>query len=459
MQKEGTSHATAHTTVTAHALSHVASRRLTADNDCPAAAFLPPSPSLLYACVQVDAEKRVRFVSLPPIMTFSMKRYRVDWEKERREKIDDSYAFPTTTLDLSPYLKSAKPTATAAAAAATASPAPSTGAKPAAAPAPAPAPAATAASAVATPNPDALYELNAVIIHKGGAMGGHYHAYIRDVMREGKWERSRAGKGQTFGGGGGGGGGTTYIPRGRNKKRGGGGGGGGGGGSGGIKKVPDVPWDYDNEDQNHPAIAAIRNVLLESETLTMTIAEVRQTAAVLCCAVDHAHRFAVLCAVCCVLCAEQMGTQFGKVNGNRSWKQTYKNDFGSFDDFIKTHSAVFFVDSDGQTVSLLAGRSPPEKPSAPADKGKSDNKSAPTPTEKEADDGDDEKGAGAAAATPPVDEDKEEDWRWFDFNDDDVTPVLTSALETQFGRPGAAETGCQSPHTSHTRIRAHFAGL
>lgn len=32
-----------------------------------------------------------------------------------------------------------------------------------------------------------IYELKSVIIHRGGAYGGHYHAYIKDDVKEGNW--------------------------------------------------------------------------------------------------------------------------------------------------------------------------------------------------------------------------------------------------------------------------------
>jgi len=32
-----------------------------------------------------------------------------------------------------------------------------------------------------------IYELKSVIIHRGGAYGGHYHAYIQDELGEGEW--------------------------------------------------------------------------------------------------------------------------------------------------------------------------------------------------------------------------------------------------------------------------------
>ena len=37
-------------------------------------------------------------------------------------------------------------------------------------------------------NPEALvYELKSIIIHRGGAYGGHYFAYIKDDLKAGNW--------------------------------------------------------------------------------------------------------------------------------------------------------------------------------------------------------------------------------------------------------------------------------
>mmetsp|Transcript_15139 Transcript_15139/g.20544 ORF Transcript_15139/g.20544 Transcript_15139/m.20544 type:complete len:101 (+) Transcript_15139:924-1226(+) len=32
-----------------------------------------------------------------------------------------------------------------------------------------------------------MYDLKAIVIHRGGPYGGHYHAYIRDDLKEGVW--------------------------------------------------------------------------------------------------------------------------------------------------------------------------------------------------------------------------------------------------------------------------------
>lgn len=34
---------------------------------------------------------------------------------------------------------------------------------------------------------NAIYELKSIIIHRGGAYGGHYHAFIQDELGEGNW--------------------------------------------------------------------------------------------------------------------------------------------------------------------------------------------------------------------------------------------------------------------------------
>mmetsp|Transcript_15446 Transcript_15446/g.13184 ORF Transcript_15446/g.13184 Transcript_15446/m.13184 type:complete len:138 (+) Transcript_15446:200-613(+) len=36
---------------------------------------------------------------------------------------------------------------------------------------------------------EGIYELFAVLIHGGSASSGHYHAYIRDTLDEGDWEK------------------------------------------------------------------------------------------------------------------------------------------------------------------------------------------------------------------------------------------------------------------------------
>jgi ubiquitin carboxyl-terminal hydrolase 40 len=37
------------------------------------------------------------------------------------------------------------------------------------------------------PQDNLVYELQGIIIHRGNAHGGHYHAYFRDLLDEADW--------------------------------------------------------------------------------------------------------------------------------------------------------------------------------------------------------------------------------------------------------------------------------
>eukprot|EP00002_Diphylleia_rotans_P025264 TRINITY_DN4994_c0_g1_i3.p1 TRINITY_DN4994_c0_g1~~TRINITY_DN4994_c0_g1_i3.p1 ORF type:complete len:1060 (-),score=216.65 TRINITY_DN4994_c0_g1_i3:722-3901(-) len=88
---------------------------------------------------KVRALKGIRLQSLPTILVVSMMRFEYDWNRDCRIKLDHAYSFPEV-LDLAKHLPTEDPQ-------------------------------------------DCIYELYSVIIHLGGAYGGHYHAYIRDVYR------------------------------------------------------------------------------------------------------------------------------------------------------------------------------------------------------------------------------------------------------------------------------------
>mmetsp|Transcript_27430 Transcript_27430/g.27060 ORF Transcript_27430/g.27060 Transcript_27430/m.27060 type:complete len:104 (+) Transcript_27430:626-937(+) len=85
-----------------------------------------------------DAMRCTRIKQLPPILTFSLNRIAFDTQKLQRVKVTDNFEFPLE-LDLSAFVEKEK-----------------------------------------------KYELFAVIIHYGAGSGiGHYHAYIRDVLKTG----------------------------------------------------------------------------------------------------------------------------------------------------------------------------------------------------------------------------------------------------------------------------------
>eukprot|EP01022_Parablepharisma_sp_SALTPOND_P028325 TRINITY_DN70798_c3_g1_i1.p3 TRINITY_DN70798_c3_g1~~TRINITY_DN70798_c3_g1_i1.p3 ORF type:complete len:603 (+),score=84.46 TRINITY_DN70798_c3_g1_i1:404-2212(+) len=93
---------------------------------------------------KVSAIRRMRIRHFPPILTLGLNRFEIDWSIGDRKKVNDNFAFPLE-LDVMPFKESPDESS------------------------------------------DNLYELKAVIIHRGGAYGGHYHAYIRDELEEGAW--------------------------------------------------------------------------------------------------------------------------------------------------------------------------------------------------------------------------------------------------------------------------------
>jgi len=90
---------------------------------------------------KTDTLKGQRITKLPPIMTFGLARFDIDYEKWERYKVNDRFEFPLE-VDLRDYLD---------------------------------------ADAMEQ-HPDSVYELKSIIIHRGGTYGGHYHAYIQDEL-------------------------------------------------------------------------------------------------------------------------------------------------------------------------------------------------------------------------------------------------------------------------------------
>jgi ubiquitin carboxyl-terminal hydrolase 40 len=90
--------------------------------------------------MKTDAKRGMQLKQLPPILTFSLSRFEYDYERDERKKISTKVAYPLE-LDLQEFVPTAP-----------------------------------------------RYELFAVIIHGGSAFGGHYHAFIRDVLSTGTWE-------------------------------------------------------------------------------------------------------------------------------------------------------------------------------------------------------------------------------------------------------------------------------
>jgi uncharacterized UBP type Zn finger protein len=89
---------------------------------------------------KVNAEK-ILFITQPPkILTFTLNRFRYNWKKQEREKLQTPFEFPFQ-LDLSNFS-----------------------------------------------HQNGQYSLFSVIIHRGSANGGHYFAYIKDTTNQGFWD-------------------------------------------------------------------------------------------------------------------------------------------------------------------------------------------------------------------------------------------------------------------------------
>ena len=95
---------------------------------------------------KTDTLKGQKINKLPPILTVDLNRFDFDYNTFQRVKVNDRFEYPLE-LDLSAHLDP---------------------------------------ESVEIPE-NCIYELKSVIIHRGGAYGGHYHAYIQDELGEGEW--------------------------------------------------------------------------------------------------------------------------------------------------------------------------------------------------------------------------------------------------------------------------------
>jgi ubiquitin carboxyl-terminal hydrolase 40 len=125
-----------------------------------------------------DAAKGQILDRLPPVLIFPLMRFEYDWQQDKRKKVTNKFTFPTT-IDMSPYCAHSKNVAgevkvgektdnSSGIQESTLNPK-------------------AEESSVITPVPSSHYSLFAVLIHQGGAYGGHYHAFIRDLDTANDW--------------------------------------------------------------------------------------------------------------------------------------------------------------------------------------------------------------------------------------------------------------------------------
>lgn len=98
---------------------------------------------------KTDSRKGLEIGKLPPVLTLCLYRFELDYETWQRKKLNDKFEYPLE-LDMSKFMS------------------------------------ADAMSMTNDPE-DFKYELKSIVIHRGGAYGGHYYAYIKDDLGEGNW--------------------------------------------------------------------------------------------------------------------------------------------------------------------------------------------------------------------------------------------------------------------------------
>lgn len=171
--------------------------------------------------MKVDAEKGLKFTAFPYLLMLQLKRFDFDYETMRRIKLNDRVTFPQI-LDLNPFLTgsaAAQPSVSASAAESSSSSSATAVAGDAETAMDVDADAGPEDDKEKEPEPadddreskpaskhpeehlfdaskervdsllqngPAVYELYAILIHRGSANGGHYYAYIKNVT-DGKW--------------------------------------------------------------------------------------------------------------------------------------------------------------------------------------------------------------------------------------------------------------------------------
>lgn len=97
---------------------------------------------------KTDSRRGMELTKLPPVLTFCLNRFEFDFDTLQRYKLNERFEYPLE-LDMSEYL--------------------------------------TEDVKQNLPEDETNYELKSIIVHWGGAQGGHYWTYIKDDLQEGNW--------------------------------------------------------------------------------------------------------------------------------------------------------------------------------------------------------------------------------------------------------------------------------
>ncbi|KAG8223968.1 hypothetical protein J437_LFUL005581, partial [Ladona fulva] len=331
----------------------------------------------------VDANKGAKLKTLPPVLTLSLLRFSYDPMKGERYKDMSKFSFPTR-LDLNPFCDCS-----------------------------------------GNESCENVYQLLSVVVHKGNAHGGHYHAYVRDVGSLGHWNLSSSQeekKNHTIDGNQE----STVLPE---------------------NFVEEVK-DSTNDDDDLPLPAALLRDILRRDN---------------CFAPSGTMPLVDLCA------------KLAEVSGGSTWRETFQPKFGHLSKFLATHPSLFYFNKVTRAVGLQpAGAKPLVPPRVQSRGGSMDGKGVHRRKKRKK-----KKGRGGWKGKKTEErkeeeviedggsssEDEEEGCHWFDFDDASITPIPMSALEAQYsGRESAymlfyRKEGLGCGKSKKTLVPEHLAKL
>ena len=94
-----------------------------------------------YCNEKTEVLKGMRLAKIPPVLTIGLSRFDLDYETFQRVKINDKFTYPLE-LNVADFIDSDSH----------------------------------------LPIEECIYELKSIVIHRGSAFGGHYHAFVYTII-------------------------------------------------------------------------------------------------------------------------------------------------------------------------------------------------------------------------------------------------------------------------------------
>ncbi|XP_071451402.1 ubiquitin carboxyl-terminal hydrolase 40-like [Hetaerina americana] len=212
----------------------------------------------------VDADKRTKLRRLPPVLTLSLLRFSYNPTKGERFKDTSKFSFPLK-LDLGPFCDSADP----------------------------------GSENVDNAPCSNIYKLFSVVVHKGNAHGGHYHAYVRDISCLGQWDHSAQGENVN----------GVHVN--------------------GEKETTDQSVNKnlvkEVEDKDLPVPATLLRDILQRGNYVAPSG---------------------------TMCLVDLCSKLSELTCGSTWKETFQPDYGRLSEFLTLHPSLFYFDKVKRTVGL-----------------------------------------------------------------------------------------------------------